>query len=414
MRSTGFGLFLALGIGVGGCGDDSHGSGSSGGSGGSGGTVGNCGMLQCFETPPDPGAKGVLFTTSGEVLALGGYAFPPATPDDPAFVDGWEVKFTHFYATFDHITISASPDTSPSDQSETGAVVAKVDGPFAVDLHKGGPLMGKGGADEQAVAIAALSNQNMNGNLPFDPTVRYAFGFDAVAATTMAKNVNLDANDLVNYQEMMTKGYVVYLIGTATFNGGTSCTVTPANSTFDFSRVPTTVNFALGLKDPTTYKNCQNPDNDPAAPFPGEEHQRGIQVKATASVVAQVTFHTDHSFWESFVHDSPAHFDPFAAHYAGMAAPTAKLEDFVGVGFQPFKDPQNHIVPWRNCVGAAYTPPNNTALSFDTAGIPVNPTGNPAVAIRDFYDYTQYNTSTQGHLNSDGLCYVSRNYPSPP
>jgi hypothetical protein len=55
-----------------------------------------------------------------------------------------------------------------------------------------------------------------------------------------------------------------------------------------------------------------------------------------------------------------------------------------------------------------------TALSFDTNGVPVNPTGNPAVAIRDFYDYTQYNTSTQGHLNSDGLCYVSRNYPSPP
>ena len=36
----------------------------------------------------------IQFTASGEVLALGGYAFPPANPDDPAFVDGWEVKFT--------------------------------------------------------------------------------------------------------------------------------------------------------------------------------------------------------------------------------------------------------------------------------------------------------------------------------
>src|SRR5207253_3648896 len=136
----------------------------------------------------------------GEVLALGGYAFPPASPGDPAFVDGWEIKFDHFYATFDHITMSANPDTSQSDQSQTGAVVAKVDGPWAVDLHKGGPLPGKGGAGEQAVAIAALANQNMNGNMPFDPTVRYAFGFDAIAATTMARNVNLDANDIVNYQ----------------------------------------------------------------------------------------------------------------------------------------------------------------------------------------------------------------------
>jgi hypothetical protein len=34
--------------------------------------------------------------------------------------------------------------------------------------------------------------------------------------------------------------------------------------------------------------------------------------------------------------------------------------------------------------------------------------------MRDYADYLTYNQSTQGHLNSDGLCFVSRNYPSPP
>jgi hypothetical protein len=53
-------------------------------------------------------------------------------------------------------------------------------------------------------------------------------------------------------------------------------------------------------------------------------------------------------------------------------------------------------------------------MTFDTLTIPVSPNGNPAQAIRDFYDYTVYNHSTFGHLNADGLSFVDRQYPSPP
>src|SRR5438132_11385910 len=88
----------------------------------------------------------IKFAASGEVLALGGYAFPPATADDPAFVDGWEMKFSEVIVTIDKIRLSDNPDKVPTDQSQTGDVVAEVDGPWAVDLHKGGPLRGKGGA----------------------------------------------------------------------------------------------------------------------------------------------------------------------------------------------------------------------------------------------------------------------------
>ena len=53
-------------------------------------------------------------------------------------------------------------------------------------------------------------------------------------------------------------------------------------------------------------------------------------------------------------------------------------------------------------------------MSFDTQGIPVSPTGDPTKTIHDLYDFMTYNQSTQGHLNSDGLCFVERHYPSPP
>src|SRR5438876_7666117 len=86
----------------------------------------------------------VQFTASGEVLALGGYAFPPASDMDPAFADGWEIRFTKLFAVFDKLTLSEAPDTAASDQSQTGKVVAEIDGPWAIDLHKGGSLAGKG------------------------------------------------------------------------------------------------------------------------------------------------------------------------------------------------------------------------------------------------------------------------------
>ena len=109
-----------------------------------------------------PGPGGILFAASGEVLALTGYPFPPANAGDPAFVDGWDVHFTRLLVTVDNITLSNGPNVTPGDQSCTEPTVAKVDGPWAVDLAHSDPsyLPGKGGAGEEAVPIAALSNQN--------------------------------------------------------------------------------------------------------------------------------------------------------------------------------------------------------------------------------------------------------------
>ncbi len=359
----------------------------------------------------DPGPGGILVSASGEVLALGGYPFPPVNPGDTAFVDGWAMQFDRLLVTVDHVVLSAGPDIAPTDQSQTGPVVARQDGPWAIDLHLGGPLQGKGGNGEEAVAFTSFTGQNRNGGAAFDTTQRYAFGFDVVAASASAINVNLTADDASDYADMVANGYTVLYVGTATFQG-VGCT--GPGSTYDFTKLPPVVHFRLGFQSPTTYVNCQNPDNDPAAPFPGEEHERGVQVLSNRSIVSQVTIHTDHPFWESTVHDTPAHFDPLAARHVGADAgiPLATLADQVGVDFLGFHDSDGTPLPWRSCL-ASYTAQSGT-MSFDPHGVPVNPGADPSQALRDYRDFMAYDQSTQGHLNADGLCYVKRNYPSPP
>jgi hypothetical protein len=57
----------------------------------------------------------------------------------------------------------------------------------------------------------------------------------------------------------------------------------------------------------------ESADNDPAKGLGDEEHERGVQVRDNQQAIAQVTFHTGHPFWESFTHDTPAHFDQLAS-----------------------------------------------------------------------------------------------------
>ena len=64
-------------------------------------------------------------------------------------------------------------------------------------------------------------------------------------------------------------------------------------------------------------------------------------------------------------------------------------------------------------------------MSFGTLSVPINPMGtctgtvgqdytlDNCMAIRDYYDFMRFTQSTQGHLNSQGLCFVDRQYPAP-
>ena len=92
-------------------------------------------------------------------------------------------------------------------------------------------------------------------------------------------------------------------------------------------------------------------------------------------------------------------------------------EDMKGVSPAAFTDHLGTPLPWHNCSGSNYTPLGNGQMFFYTKGIPIDPTGTCVQGncnvIRDYYDFMRYTQSTQGHLNSQGLCYVARQYPSP-
>jgi hypothetical protein len=93
---------------------------------------------------------------------------------------------------------------------------------------------------------------------------------------------------------------------------------------------------------------------------------------------------------------------------------TVTTDDLRGADYTKFTDADGNDLPWRSC-DASYTPPDNAkAMHFDSLGIPFDPEGDPDEAMRDYVDFMTYDQSTQGHLNSDGLCFVERHYPSPP
>ena len=164
------------------------------------------------------------------------------------------------------------------------------------------------------------------------------------------------------------------------------------------------------------YANCQNGSDDAPGINASEEHPRGFAFKDNQSVIAQVTVHTDHPFWDSLVHDSPAHFDQFAAQTVGKTSPTVTLSDVAGVDYLAFTDSDTPraVLPFRTCLPTAkypaghYDPPAAGPMYFDPQGI--GKSSDPDLGFRDYADFATYNQSTQGHLNSDGLCAVFRHY----
>jgi hypothetical protein len=424
---------------------------------------GNGHTLKTFTPPGDTGSNTFVFSISGEANAIVGYAYPPYDLATATYmVDGWNWTIDRYIVIVDHITLWSNPNMSASDQSQHGGQVAHVDGPFVVDLHKGGPLDGKGGAGEEALAIAAIANQNDNGGAAFGPSTTYAFGFSTVQAPGdgSAINVNLTADEQADYQYMVQNGASVYYHGTATWagtrgggqtgfgtcssdpqtdykNGAQTCaSATSASdddggmgdgggggscpSIYDFSQLPQTMTFQFGFPTPTNYVNCVNYS---ASQLAGQD-VRGVQSSVSEAEIEQVTVHMDHPFWESFEENTPVHWDQIAAQYIGQMNPIAHLEDFKGVPFSPFADKDGIVMPWHWCE-SAYTPPGNGAMSFSTLSVPIDPNGictgtigqdftmDDCTAIRDYYDFIRYTQSTQGHLNSQGLCYVDRQYPAP-
>ncbi len=411
--------------------------------------------------PPDPGPGAFYVTISGESNAINGYPFPPDNySSDTYMYDGWQFEIEAYIVIVDKITLWSMPNTSCTDQSQHGPAVAELTGPFVVDLHKGGAIIGQGGYPEQATPIGVITNQNLvSGSPALDPTVTYGWGFSTIPAGTPfagytgevagynAYNVNLTPDEADDYAYMVEhgasvyyRGHAVWLGNTGTYactqtnagnpagvfdggppDGGAGITFVPDGSTaaYDFTKMPEKgLNFRFAFATPTNYVNCQNYTSGLPGQC-GEANSRGVQVNSATSAITQVTVHMDHPFWQSFEEDTPVHWDQIAGQYVGVPNPDggfieSHIDDFHGVPFQPFTDHAGNKIPWRNCAGPYYTDPGNGAMFFTTLSVPVCPGGNtPATCIGDYYDYIRYTQSTQGHLNSQGLCYIDRQFPSP-
>jgi hypothetical protein len=409
--------------------------------------------LKSFCFPADPGPNAIYVSASGETLSLYGFPFPPLDPSsDTYMVDGWNFTLDAYITVFTAITLWEDPDLAPTDQSQHGPEVAQLNGPFVVDLHKGGSLLGQGGGGEEATPIGVFT-QMANGDA-FDSTTTYGFGFSTIPAPANydAYNVNLTPDERGYYAFMVENAYSVLYVGTASWAGnqvssGEACSQTAVVPPYDFGPsgaahggvdaggdaqgsgnqdagdapgFPQTMRFMLGFSTPTNYVNCQNGSEFPGTPgLDGEEHPRGIQVEPNASVPAQVTIHMDHPFWESFAENSPVHWDQIAAQYAGVPGPiTAHTEDLKGVNFTAFTDRGGNPLPWRNCTASfgsnKYQPGSGGQMHFEPLDVPVDIGGSdPTKGLRDYFDFIRYTQSTQGHLNSQGLCFIDRQYPAP-
>ena len=92
------------------------------------------------------------------------------------------------------ITLSSNPDKVPGDSSQTGGVVGKVEGPWAVDLHHDDPSYLPGKAEVESVPSPSRRSRSRQMGTRFSPMVRVTLlASRPVAAAASAQNVNLDA-----------------------------------------------------------------------------------------------------------------------------------------------------------------------------------------------------------------------------
>lgn len=369
------------------------------------------GLFACSPEQGSAGGKGgrVQVAISGEDIATEGIAFP--TGSEVTFVDGWAIELSHVLVTVGNVTLSETPDLAPSDQSQTGAVVAGAAGPWAVDLHVPGTIEAAGG-EGLAIPLTSIENQNERGGAAFAADELYAFGYDVLPASADAEIVNFADDDEAQaaYAEMIDSGASVLYVGTATFRGS-SCEA--SDDSYDFQQIPKTVPFRLAFKTPTSFVNCQNQDNQ-GSPLEDEEYPRGVGIPQNRAALAQITPHLEHAWFSATVHDPPLRFDQLAARLVGKSEDAVvTIDDLVGLDPTAFTDATGAPLPARNCDGSA--PPSGRQLRFDNGSVPIDPGARPGQALRDYRDFIQYVQSTQGHLNGgEGLCFVDRHYPSPP
>jgi hypothetical protein len=316
-----------------------------------------------------------------------GYHYDSAPGADPVFVDGWDVSFERYLVVIDRVLVS-QPGPDPDKRGQLGSTVVEQRGPWVVDLHKRGPLVGAGGPPETAFPLAVL-------HADFDTTRGYAFSYQTAPASYAVRNTNLVEADHDALQQMIDHGWVKYIAGTARYRGRT-----PSDSVDDtFRDYPTEVHFTFGFADSAEYVNCHNPEI-------GEQDEpanRGVRPNAQGAVRAQLTFHSDHFFWDQAdVEGTPLRFDALAARVVGFGSDVGsshelQLDQLADVKPSALADASGQPVRDRGSQTDGYHPDPGAPPVYATNGVS---------EIDDLRSFVVYNNRGQGHLNSDGLCLV--------
>lgn len=357
-------------------------------------------------TPNAPGSIEVTF--SGETLGVAGLPFIPVNVGDPYFVDGWDVSFEEILVVLGNFRVAPGA-TQTLAQNQVNAPVATMAGPFVVDMHNPQGFVGKDGV-EPAGAIFKWDNQD-NGQ-SFDVNTRYSFSYDVVQAVYPATQINLSSAQFADYDLMVKNGWSKLYRGVATYVGGTCNNPTIQAQ---FASFPTSVYFMFGWNDATwtatspsgsfsmSALNCANPDfgedNVPA--------NRGVQPTNSGAVIAQVTLHVDHAFWDILKQEgAPLRFDPIAA-WAPANTSAASPFDVRTLANKPFAPATfSNGTPLADRSACITQPVQPYTSDQPTGQVTLNLNGVPPANIAGIAAFMAFSAQSQMHMNANGLCYI--------
>jgi len=388
------------------CGSSSGGGHSTQGAvcaGGTGQTLNATCTPTFTQSTNTPGSIQVTF--SGETLGVAGLPFQPVNQGDPVFVDGWNVTFDEILVVLGNVRVAPGATEFPV-QSQVNAPVATMAGPFVVDMHKPSGFVGKDGV-EPAGAIFVWNSQD-NGQA-FSTTTRYSFSYDVMKAAYPATQINLTPDQFTDYGLMVQNGWSKLYRGTATYVGTCNWTTYPQGDPSGkvqalFGALPTTVHFMFGWNDATSMINCANPD------FGSDENvpaNWGVQPTSSGAVIAQITLHVDHAFWDIVKQEgAPLRFDPIAAWAPPSTTALAPL-DLRTLAAKPlattFSDGVTPIPDRGLCQNA----PGYTQSDQSNPGqVTLNTNGVPASDLPGIANFMAFSAQSQMHLNANGLCYI--------
>ena len=364
---------------------------------------------------------GILFTASGEVLALTRLRVPAGEPGRPRLRRrlGRALHAAPRHRRQDHALREPRHDRRATVADRPP--VAEVDGPWAVDLHTATrPLARQGRARRAGRADrGARRTRTRTGKHVRHHGTRYAFGFDIVAATPQRArtSTSIAAGAWPTTSEMARERLHRPLRRHRDVQGHELHAGAPR----DLLGVR-----KLARRWPSRELPALLQVADDLRQLP-EPRQRSGEGARRRGAPARHRLQERHS--RSI---APGH-GPHRSPVLGQRASTTRRRTSISSrraspvrrGRRARRPPtlERHegrrlhgVSPTRSatrCRGATArrrlpTPPavhGRDGASTRRAS-PRDRAATPRPALRDYYDFTTYNQSTQGHLNSDGLCFV--------